>query len=75
LPLDIATWVATTMADLHLTEAPLTIDIALAVSSFNFPHGDPADHFLAATAKVLDLTLVTADDNLIRLKGIRVLPN
>jgi PIN domain nuclease of toxin-antitoxin system len=75
LPQDIAAWVATTMADLKLTEAPLTIEVALAVSSFNFPHGDPADHFLAATAKVFDLTLITADDHLLKLPGIRVLAN
>ena len=37
----------------------------------NFPHGDPADHFLASSAKVFDLTLVTADRNLVDLPGIR----
>jgi len=75
LPHDISAWVATTMADLKLTEAPLTIEVALAVSSFNFPHGDPADHFLAATAKVFDLTLITADEHLLALPDIRVLAN
>jgi PIN domain nuclease of toxin-antitoxin system len=47
----------------------------LTISSINFPHDDPADHFLAATAKVLDLTIVTADEHLIHLPGIRVLAN
>jgi PIN domain nuclease of toxin-antitoxin system len=74
-PQDIPAWVADSMKELRLTEAPLTIEVALAVCSLDFPHGDPADHFLAATAKVFDLTLVTADENLIGLKGIRVLPN
>jgi PIN domain nuclease of toxin-antitoxin system len=75
LPKDLPAWVAQTMADLELSEAPLTVEIALAVSVLNFPHGDPADHFLAATAKVLDLTLITADAHLIGLTGIRVLAN
>ena len=75
LPRDISAWVATTMVDLELTEAPLTIEVALAVSSFDFPHGDPADHFLAATAKVFDLTLITADDHLLTLPDIRVMAN
>jgi PIN domain nuclease of toxin-antitoxin system len=75
LPSDVAEWVAKSMADLQLTEAPLTVDVALAIASINFPHGDPADHFLAATAKVFGLTLVTADEHLIRLPGIHVLPN
>ena len=75
LPNDIATWVANTMQDLQLTEAPLTVEVALTIGSIDFPHGDPADHFLAATAKVFALTLVTADENLINLPGIQVLAN
>ena len=75
LPPDVAAWVNTTMLDLQLTEAPLTIDVALAISSLTFPHGDPADHFLAATARVFDLTLVTGDEHLIGLPGIRTLAN
>jgi len=63
------------MQDLQLTEAQLTVEVALAISSLNFPHGDPADHFIAATAKVFDLTLVTSDEHLIRLTGINVLSN
>jgi PIN domain nuclease of toxin-antitoxin system len=75
LPSDVAAWVAKTIEDLELTEAPLTVEVALAVGSINFPHGDPADHFLAATAKVFELTLVTADEHLIHLPGIQVLAN
>lgn len=72
---DIATWVKKSMSDLQLIEAPLTIDVALAIPSINFSHRDPADQFLAATAKVFDLTLITADDHLLKLPGIRVLAN
>lgn len=74
-PQDIPAWVASSMGELRLTEAPLTIEIASAVSTLDFPHGDPADHFLAATAKVFNLTLVTADAELTRLPGIHVLAN
>jgi PIN domain nuclease of toxin-antitoxin system len=75
LPNDIAVWVAKTIQDLELIEAPLTVEVALAISSVNVPHGDPADHFLAATAKVFALTLVTADEHLMRLPGIQFLSN
>ena len=75
LPNDVAAWVGQTMQDLELTEAPLTVEVALAMSTINFPHGDPADHFLAATAKVFDLTLITADEQLMHLPGIHVLAN
>jgi PIN domain nuclease of toxin-antitoxin system len=74
-PHDIPAWVANSMKELRLTEAPLTIEVSLTISALDFSHGDPADHFLAATAKVFDLTLVTADQNLLGLKGIRVLAN
>lgn len=72
---DISTWVKKSMSELQLTEAPLTVDVALAIPSINFSHGDPADQFLAATAKVFDLTLITADEHLLKLRGIRVLAN
>lgn len=72
---DVDSWVAQTIEQLQINEAPLTVEIALAVSSLDFRHGDPADHFLAATARVLDLTLVTADERLLHLPRIRVLAN
>jgi PIN domain nuclease of toxin-antitoxin system len=75
LPKDVAAWVAKTIQGLQLIEAPLTVEVALAIASMNFPHGDPTDHFLAATSKVFGLTLVTADEHLIQLQGIQVLAN
>jgi len=72
---DIASWVAQSVADLHIVEAPLTMEVALAIPSMSFSHGDPADHFLAASAKVFDLTLVTADEKLLSIPGIKVLRN
>ena len=75
LPQDLVAWVASSVRDLELTEAPLTIEVALAVPSINLPHGDPADHLLAASAKVFDLTLVTSDQYLIHARGFDVLAN
>jgi len=39
------------------------------------PHADPADRLLAATAKVLKLTLLTADRRLLGLGEIASLAN
>lgn len=72
---DIPTWVKKSMSDLQLIEAPLTNDVVLAIPSIDFQHGDPADQFLAATAKVFDLILITADEQLLKVPGIRVLAN
>ncbi len=55
-------------------EAPLTHEIVLAANQLPLP-GDPADRFLAATAKVLGLTLVTADERLLGLGDIATLAN
>lgn len=38
-------------------------------------HHDPADRFLVATAKVYDLTFVTAGERLRNVPGVKVLPN
>ncbi len=43
--------------------------------AIELPHPDPADRFLAATALVYGLTLVTADTRLLRLTAISTLPN
>ena len=68
-------WFAQSMTALPIHEAPLTFEIAPATREAGLPHRDPADRFLAATAKVFELTLVTADQRLWSAKGISVLPN
>lgn len=72
---DLSTWVRRSMSDLQLSEAPLTVEVALTIPTIRFAHADPADQFLAATAKVFDLSLITADEHLLKLPGIRVLAN
>jgi PIN domain nuclease of toxin-antitoxin system len=59
----------------HLQEAPLTHEIVLAAQQLPLSHPDPADRFLAATAQVLGLTLVTADERLLGLGDIKTLAN
>jgi PIN domain nuclease of toxin-antitoxin system len=55
------------------TEAPINLEVAIESRQVNLPHQDPADRFLAATAAVYDLTLVTADTRIIAAEGIPVL--
>ncbi len=70
---NLAEWVARATAPLR--EAPLTHEIALAARQLRITHQDPADRFLAATAQVLSLTLVTADTSLLGLGNIATLAN
>ena len=68
-------WVAQAMAVAPLREAALTTEVALATNKTRLSHRDPADAFLVATAKVFDLTLVTADARLLAAKGISLFRN
>jgi PIN domain nuclease of toxin-antitoxin system len=72
---DAVSWINDNLTRLNVREAPLTFEVALAIPSLKLPHNDPADGFIAATAKVFGLTLVTADEQLARLADITVLPN
>jgi len=60
-----AAWVRSVLSATPFLEAPLTHEIALESHFTGLAQKDPADRLLAATAKVLDLTLVTADENLV----------
>jgi PIN domain nuclease of toxin-antitoxin system len=69
---DLNEWVS--LATLGLKEALPTHEIAVAAGELPL-HKDPVDRIIAGTALVLDLTLVTADERLLRLGSIRTLAN
>lgn len=72
---DSVTWLRHVFMTIPFKEAPLTNEVAFHSRSIHLPHQDPVDRFLAATAIVYDLTLVTADERLIQCKQISTLPN
>jgi PIN domain nuclease of toxin-antitoxin system len=72
---DFSSWARRVLGLIPIMEAPLSFEVALAMPSIILPHSDPADFFLAATAKAFGLTLITADRNLLRASGFDVLPN
>jgi PIN domain nuclease of toxin-antitoxin system len=61
--------------ELNLIELPLNWEVAHELRFTLLDYRDPGDRFLVATAKVYDLTLVTADERLMRVPGIHVLAN
>lgn len=73
LAADVGDWLTRNTAPFR--EAPLTHEIAAATRKLHLDQRDPADRFLAATALVLDLTLVTADTKLLGLGEISTLAN
>lgn len=66
-------WVEKALKNAPMQEAMLTHDIIRVDHRLKLSNADPADRFLAATAKVLDLTLVTADKHLLSGNGYRTL--
>lgn len=68
-------WVRKSLRKVPFREAPLTSEVALRSRSLELPHQDPADRFLAATAVVYGLTLVTADDRLLGTPALQTLSN
>ena len=69
---DLRWWIES--ATRGLNEAVLTHEIAIAAHALRL-HKDPADRLIAATAQILDLTLLTSDENLLRLASIKTLAN
>lgn len=53
-------------------EAPLTSEIAILSRTLAFQHNDPADRFIAATAKALGQPLATSDARLRALRWIKL---
>lgn len=70
---DVERWLTAAVAGLGLNEAPLTSAIAFESRRLSVPTEDPADRFIAATARVHECALVTADAALRRVSGLRVI--
>ncbi len=68
-------WLRERLKELRPTEAPLNHEVAFRSEAVDVAHHDPADRFLAATAAVFDLSLVTADQRILGSKSIAILAN
>src|SRR5215471_1721539 len=66
---DAARWIGAALSSTRWGEAPVTHEVALAADDVVLPHADPFDRLLAATARAFHLTLVTADENILRGSG------
>lgn len=75
LDVDPIIWMREVFKKIPFKEASITHEVAMQSRLVALPHEDPADSLLAATALVYDLTLVTADERLLRSNGFCVLAN
>jgi PIN domain nuclease of toxin-antitoxin system len=72
---DVDSWIAHKLTAVPFREAPLTYEVARETGRLRLAQRDPADRFLLATAKVFELTLVTADEHLLKARDVSVLAN
>jgi PIN domain nuclease of toxin-antitoxin system len=72
---DPGTWVGDQLSKGPVREAALNAEVAMVSRRLFVASNDPADRFIAATSEVYDLTLVTADARLRRVRGVSILPN
>jgi PIN domain nuclease of toxin-antitoxin system len=68
-------WVRRALNDLPVREAPMSHEVAIQSEALRLNHNDPADRFIVATALVYELTLVTADKQLVKGRHVPVLAN
>jgi PIN domain nuclease of toxin-antitoxin system len=59
------------LAAMEMTVLPITAEIAQLAQAEMFTHGDPADRLIGATALAHRLPLISADEQLRRLAGLR----
>ena len=65
LMISAADWLNDVLSTLPFHEAKLNHEVAIQSRKIDLPHQDPADRFIAASAMVYGLTLITADQYLI----------
>ena len=69
-------WMQNVMATMPFKQATLNHEVVMQSRSIKLPHQDPADRFIASSAAVYDLILITADNDLIKAaESYAVLPN
>ena len=68
-------WLEDSLTRAPIREAPFNFAVAAEASRIQLPQMDLGDVFLAATATVFDLTLVTADAQLLGCAWLKTLAN
>lgn len=70
---DPSAWIQHILDTIPFHEAAVTHAVALMSRQIDLDHQDPADRFLAATAAIYELTLVTADERLLHSQQFKTL--
>jgi len=68
-------WMRNVLQTLPFWQADMTHEVAMESRMIQLSHQDPADRFIAASAVVYGLTLITSDSNLLQSESYMVLKN
>lgn len=68
-------WLDLALINTNVLEAPMNLAVGAEAAAIRLPESDPGDVFLAATARVYNLTLVTADPQLLACSWLKTLSN
>ena len=68
-------WLRKVFQTIPFCEAGITHEVAMESRKLQLPHQDPADRFIAASAVVYGLTLITSDRNLLQSDACIILKN
>jgi PIN domain nuclease of toxin-antitoxin system len=75
IPSDFAGWLRDAFLSLPVIEAPFNFPVATEAARIQIPQRDIGDVFIAATAVVQNLILVTADVQLLECSWLKTLAN
>jgi PIN domain nuclease of toxin-antitoxin system len=68
-------WLNSAIFKTNIIEIPIDSEIAIESRRLMLPHQDPADRFIAATASIHSLTLITSDEKLASSKELSIQVN
>lgn len=68
-------WLGKALTGMPIEQAPFNFALAEEACRIQLPRADPGDLFIAATASLLDMTLVTADTQLLNCVWLQTIPN
>jgi PIN domain nuclease of toxin-antitoxin system len=74
VPKSFSQWLEDVLKKVPLKDAPFTFAVAAAAARIELPQSDLGDIFIAATASVYELTLVTADSQLLACPWLKTIP-
>jgi PIN domain nuclease of toxin-antitoxin system len=73
LAIPVLTWIRRSLQEGNIRLAELTPEIAVESTTLNGFHADPADQIIVATARIIGMPLITADNRILSFPQVETL--